>query len=148
MYFHFALCVTNYVAGPAIGVSACGWKGNAGLCQRRSLCYKYNKSLSQLHGSCEADVAFRGVLSWDERISLCTLCLPIIKGMVTQEGSPSRPGQLLGSHSAASYEQTSFLKLGNESLSPERTSGQNSTASKSINNRAWVWTLHQMYCCT
>ena len=144
LYFHFALGVTNYVADPAIEFSTCGWKRHAGLGQRRSLCYKYNKSLSQLHGSLEAGIAFRGVLSWDKRISLYTLCLPVIKGMVTQEGSPSRPGQLLGSHSAASCKQTSFLRLGNECLSPERTSGQNSTVSKSINNGVWVWTLHQM----
>ena len=108
-------------------------KGECRIVPKENLCYKYNKSLSQLHRRREAGVAFRGVLSWDERISLYTLCLPVIKGMVTQEGSPPRPEQLLGSHSAASCEQTSFLKLGNECLSPERTSEQNSTESKSIN---------------
>lgn len=144
MYFHFALGATSYVAGPAIGINTCGTKGKEGLdwvegevCDSTTTKASVNST-----GSPQAGIAFTGVLSWGERISLYALCLPVIKGRVTWEGGPPRPGQLPGRNSDASLERTSFLRLGNECLSPEGRSGQINTASKSVKKE--VWTLCQM----
>ena len=147
MYFHFALGAANYVAGPSIGINTCGTKGKAGLDWAEGEVCDTTKASVNSTGSPQAGIAFTGVLSWGERISLYTLCLPVIKGRVTWEGGPPRPGQLPGRNSDASLERTSFLRLGNECLGPEGRSGQSNTASKSVKKEVWIL-CQMLYCCT